>query len=91
MITVQLYGVLSLLEFVDTVVALWFTFRIILDCHVNSYRPLATLGLAIGIGKSRVVERPHVSCLYTVLLRVLHEDVNLRPDGAIRGKRRIVG
>jgi hypothetical protein len=47
----------------------------------------------IGIGRRRVVGRPHLGNRFVLilLLEVYIENVNLRPDGAIRGKRRIIG
>jgi hypothetical protein len=50
------------------------------------------LGVVIETSRSQVIERPHVAIgLHTLLLEVFAEDVNLRPDKAIRGKWRIVG
>jgi hypothetical protein len=47
------------------------------------------LGLVIEIGRSRVVEMPHVGNRFTHLMaRGYVKDVNLRSDGAIREKRR---
>jgi hypothetical protein len=51
------------------------------------------LGIVIEISRSRVVERSCVKnrCYTSSLLEVYVEDVNLRPDIAIRGKQRTVG
>jgi hypothetical protein len=51
------------------------------------------LDIAVETGESRVVERPRVDCPsnHMYLVRFSHEEVNLRPHEAIRGKRSIVG
>jgi hypothetical protein len=51
------------------------------------------LGVVIGIGRRRVVGRPRLGNRFVLilLLEVYIENVNLRPDGAIRGKGRIIG
>jgi hypothetical protein len=47
------------------------------------------LGVVKEISRSRVVKRPHVDNRFTHLMaRGYVEDVNLRLDGANRGKRR---
>jgi hypothetical protein len=49
------------------------------------------LGVVVRIGRNQVDKRARVDCpSLHFYWRFSHEDVNLRQDGAIRGKRRII-
>jgi hypothetical protein len=70
-----------------------FTFQIILDYYsVSSCKTLVNARCSIEISRSRVVGKAHVGDRFHTLnhRRLYVVDVNWRPGGALRRKRRIL-